>query len=239
MSETDGSDDRYEFDGFAFIGRTFTEYRRMFDLDPASLAGLSVLDCPGGPSSFAAVAAEFGADLTAVDPAYAPDRARVASACEAAIEETASQLQGMRDAFVWDEYGDVETRLRYLRAAANRFLADFGHRPGRYVRTGLPDLPFERDAFDLALSGNFLFLYDEQRSLEFHFDAIREILRVAGELRVFPLTNLEGSTSEHLKPVLNRLFDSSVRVEIRMVPYEFQKGSNQGLVLQSPSEPDI
>jgi len=34
-------------DEFAFLGRTFAEYRRMFDLDVGSLQGRDVLDCPG------------------------------------------------------------------------------------------------------------------------------------------------------------------------------------------------
>ena len=45
--------------------------------------------------------------------------------------------------------------------ALRAFLADFeaGRRSDRYVDAALPVLPFTDDAFDLALSSHFLFLY--------------------------------------------------------------------------------
>ena len=51
----------------------------------------------------------------------------------------------------------------------------------------LPDLPFDDGAFDLALSSHLLFLYSEQFDLGFHVRALEEMLRVAAEVRVFPL----------------------------------------------------
>jgi hypothetical protein len=39
---------------YAFLGRTFEEYVRLFDLDPEALVGRRVLDCPSGPASFVA-----------------------------------------------------------------------------------------------------------------------------------------------------------------------------------------
>jgi hypothetical protein len=50
---------------FPFVGRTFEEYRRLFGLNPATLAGRHMLGCPGGPSSFTAVANSLGADALA------------------------------------------------------------------------------------------------------------------------------------------------------------------------------
>ncbi len=50
--------------------RSFAEYRAMFDLTDADLAG-RVLDCPGGGASFTATAAARGTDAVAVDPVYA------------------------------------------------------------------------------------------------------------------------------------------------------------------------
>ena len=35
-------------DRVVFIGRTFSEYMRMFNLEPSQLKGLKILDCPSG-----------------------------------------------------------------------------------------------------------------------------------------------------------------------------------------------
>lgn len=224
--------DRYEVEGFAFIGRTFGEYRRLFDLEPAALAGQSVLDCPGGPSSFTAVATEIGADVTAVDPQYGPGATELEAICESAIRDTLAELRAKRDLFVWEYYGDVDTRIRYLRAAATRFLADYGHNPGRYLQAALPDLPFPANSFDLALSANFCFLYDDRLDADFHVAALRELARVADEVRVFPLASLDTTRSEYVTETAEALRDEGYAVGKREVPYEFQPGATEMLVVR-------
>lgn len=73
-------------------------------------------------------------------------------------------------------------------AAMKNFLNDFevGKRDKRYVYAGLPVLPFADHQFDLSLSSHFLFLYNDNLSLEFHLQAINEMLRVSKEVRIFP-----------------------------------------------------
>lgn len=218
---------------FLFIGRTFTEYRRMFDLDVTELVGNSVLDCGGGPSSFTAVAPGVGVESVAIDPAYGPPPEALESECEQAIERTLTQLQEKRDAFVWDEYGTVDGRGRYLRAAAEQFLADYAQTPGRYVTGGLPTLPFETDSFALALCANLLFLYDDRLGREFHLESIRELARVAREVRLFPLSSLDREQSGYVTPVVDVLQSEGHDVQLRDVPYEFQPGATEMLVVST------
>lgn len=116
-------------DEFAFLGRTFAEYRRMFDLDAVLLRGKSILDCPGGPASFSAVAAEIADSVTAVDPVYGPPASELESLCRRSVRENVAQLREKSDLFVWDYDPDVETRGRYQRAAMERFLAEYAHHP--------------------------------------------------------------------------------------------------------------
>ena len=73
--------------------------------------------------------------------------------------------------------------------AMREFLADYdrGQQKGRYLPENLPSLPFRGNEFELALCSHFLFLYTEQLSLDFHKKAIAEIVRVAREVRIFPL----------------------------------------------------
>jgi hypothetical protein len=94
----------------------------------------------------------------------------------------------------------------------------------------LPSLPFADDSFGLALCSHFLFLYGEQLDLEFHIGSLVELLRVASEVRVFPLLELGGFRSRHLRPVIDALNRRDCRAEIVSVPYEFQKGGDEMLV---------
>lgn len=55
--------------------------------------------------------------------------------------------------------------------------------------------------------------------------------RVAGEARVFPLLQGYGGRSPRLQPVIGKLKERGYRVEIRRVPYEFQRGGDEMLVV--------
>ena len=53
-----------------FIGRTFDEYMKMFNLSLESLKDKKVLDCPAGACSFTAIARQKGIDSTSADIVY-------------------------------------------------------------------------------------------------------------------------------------------------------------------------
>ncbi|WP_415380735.1 class I SAM-dependent methyltransferase [Halosimplex sp. TS25] len=220
-------------DDFLTIGRTFAEYRRMFDLGVEDLAGREILDCGGGAGAFTATAAELADRVVAVDPLYGPPPDALESDLDAAIEYNVAQLREKRDLFVWDVYGDVDTRGRYLRAAAERFLADYATHPDRYVAGGLPDLPLGDDSVDLALVANLLFVYDDRLDREFHAAALRELARVARDaVRVFPLHSLDRTRSGYVDPVVDSLRADGHAVSLREVPYEFQPGATEMLVIE-------
>ena len=231
MGINSGGEFRVE-DNFLFIGRTFEEYLKMFGLEMANCIGSRILDCPGGPGSFTAVASALGADVTAVDPEYGPPPATLESRCEAAVTRNVAQLEEKQDLFVWDHYGDVETRGRYLQAAYERFLADYQRHHDRYIEGALPDLPFDDGTFDLTLSANFLFLYDDRLNDEFHLAALQELYRVTkGEVRVFPLASLDRERSDYVDLLVDQLREGGVDVTFQGVPYEFQPNVTEMLLL--------
>jgi SAM-dependent methyltransferase len=226
------SDGRFRVEAeFLTIGRTFAEYRWMFDLAAGDLNGRAVLDCGGGAGAFTAAAAELAGRAVAADPLYGPPAATLEPELSAAVETNVAQLREKRDLFVWDVYGDVETRGRYLRAATERFLADYAANPGRYVAAAVPSLPFVAGAFDLALVANLLFLYDDRLDLAFHLAAVRELVRVAGEVRVFPLSSLDATRSVLVDPFVDRLRADGLSARFESVPYEFQPGATEMLVV--------
>ena len=85
----------------------------------------------------------------------------------------------------------------------NRVLDDLRRteRKSVYVAARLPRLPFADDTFELAVCSHLLFLYSAELSAEFHLVALRELLRVAGEVQVFPLLDMR----ENHRPTWIRL----------------------------------
>ena len=59
-----------DVEGPIFIGRTCTEYIKMFNLDLEDIAGEKILDCAAGASSFTAMMSKKGFDIKAVDIIY-------------------------------------------------------------------------------------------------------------------------------------------------------------------------
>ena len=56
--------------------------------------------------------------------------------------------------------------------------------------------------------------------------------RVAREVRIFPLMMLGSVPSPHVPPVRNALTKLGYASEVRKVPYEFQRGGNEMLVVR-------
>lgn len=223
--------DRFEVtDDFLTIGRTFAEYRAMFDLGAEALAGRRVLDCPSGVGSFVATARGRGVPVVGADVLYDGPRPGIARAAREDCRANVAQLREKPDLFEWSFYGDLSSRADHLRRAYRTFLDDYP--AGSYVAAGLPDLPFADGAFGLALSANLLFLYDDRLDYGFHLAALRELARVADEVRVFPLASLNTERSSFVARVLDGLRADGYDARTRGVPYEFQPGATEMLVVE-------
>ena len=210
-------------------GRSFDEYVRMFALTDVEL-GRGILGCGDGPASFNVEATRRGIRVVSCDPLYQFDAAQI----RGRIDETATEVleQARRNAheFVWDDaIPDVEALKRVRMTAMTAFLDDYDHgrAEGRYLDAGLPSLPFADGAFDLALCSHFLFLYSQQLDEAFHVQSMRELCRVAREVRVFPLLALGSARSPHVTAVTGALEADCRHVSVERVPYEFQRGGNE------------
>ena len=78
-----------------------------------------------------------------------------------------------------------------------------------------------------------MFLYSDNLSLEFHEQAIANLLTIAREVRIFPLLTYNAETSPYLEPVCAGLTDAGYAVSIEPVPYEFQRGGNKLLKINA------
>ena len=215
-------------------GRSFVEYQQLFALTPADLER-RILGCGDGPAAFNAEATRRGSRVVSCDPLYSFSRAdvetRIAATCDTVLEQTRRHA----DQFVWghgiasiDELGEI--RMRAMRI----FLADYdaGREAGRYVDASLPSLPFADGAFDLALCSHLLFLYSKQFDEAFHRASIRELARLAPDVRIFPLLALDGSRSPFVDACLAEAGAAGLDATIERVDYEFQRGGNEMLRLR-------
>jgi len=214
-------------------GRLFDEYVSMFDLSERDL-GRWILGCGDGPAGFNSVLTKQGGNIVSVDPIYVFDSEQIKGRISETYETVMAQMRKNQSDYVWESISSVE-KLGSLRMSAMEiFLADFeaGKAEGRYISGELPSLPFQSGKFDIALSSHFLFLYSAHLSAEFHLQALQEMLRVAHEVRVFPLLTLNGAPSPHLLFVSEHLGRLGFDVEVKRVPYEFQRGGNEVLVIR-------
>ena len=214
-------------------GRNAAEYRAMFALDDTHRGG-RILGCGDGPASFNAEMSAQGVTVVSLDPLYAVSAAAIERRVEETFDEVMDQMRRNPDEFVWTHMPSVEELGRRRMAAMRRFLADYprGKAEGRYVEASLPELPFEDDEFNLALSSHLLFLYSDQFNLAFHIRALEEMLRVAAEVRVFPLLQIGGTPSLHVEGVVDALGSRGADATVEPVPYEFQRGGNRMLRLR-------
>jgi hypothetical protein len=216
-------------------GRSFDEYRRMFAITDDDLA-LTFVGCGDGPASFNAEATRRGTRVVSCDPIYRLEKAqiedRIAATCQQILEQTRQNAHE----FVWsEEIPTIEDLGRCRMAAMRDFLEDYdrGKRDRRYGDAELPSLPFTDAQFDVALCSHLVFLYSSQLGEAFHRDAVREMCRIATEVRIFPILALGGGRSPFIDLCADDARARGDDVSIETVRYEFQRGANQMMRIRS------
>jgi hypothetical protein len=221
----------FTLDKVVLWGRSFADYQRMFALGEDDLKR-SILGCGDGPASFNAEATRLGARVVSCDPIYRFERHEIEARILAGAPEIVDQTRRNADAFVWSEpFRTVDDLCRARMAAMACFLDDYdaGRAGGRYIEASLPVLPFEDDAFDAAVCSHLLFLYSDRLDETFHRAAVRELCRVATDVRVFPLLALDGARSPFVERCLDDARQAGADARVETVRYEFQRGANEML----------
>jgi hypothetical protein len=214
-------------------GRTLEEYIRMFDLTHDELQ-LKILDCAGGPASFNVEMNRRGYKVISCDPIYQFSANEISQRIQDTYQTVIDGTKATREYFVWQDIQSPEQLGQIRMAAMQQFLEDLplGVQQGRYITGELPVLPFDTHQFNLAVCSHFLFTYSDLLSQEFHLASIQELCRIAGEVRIFPLLNQFSREVSPLVPlVMKELAAQGYNLEMKQVPYEFQKGGNQMLRL--------
>ena len=216
-------------------GRSFAEYTDIFSLNDEDL-GKRILGCGDGPASFNAEFSAMGGNVVSIDPVYQFTAEEIRSRISEVYPQVIAEVTQNKDDFVWHNIPDIETLGTNRMDAMNKFLTDYetAKGSGRYVHASLPTLPFEDAEFELALCSHYLFLYSEHVNQEQHILSMKELCRVASEVRVYPLLSINNNAeSPHLKPVIAALENCGINVSLSNVAYEFQKGATKMLVAKN------
>jgi hypothetical protein len=221
---------RYELSKVLPWGRSYDEYVRMFNLKDEDLNG-TILGCADGPAGFNAEMYHRGCRVISCDPIYRFTRRQLKTQIKRASVKIIEQTKKNMDNFMWSSIGSIKELRQIRHSAMRKFLDDFegGKQQGRYIVAELPVLPFDDGAFDVALCSHFLFLYSDRLSLDFHRKSIAQLCRVANDVRIFPLIDLDLKPSPYVQPVASNLEKDGFTVSVERVNYEFQRGGNKML----------
>ncbi len=223
-------------DAVAPFGRSLDEYQKMFNLSEDDLSK-NILGIGDGPASFNAEMLKRGHVVTSLDPLFAFSGKDIEQRFYRVVGDVIQQVQATSDNWVWTYHQSPDDLRKNREEALRLFVKDFdsGKQQGRYRVGELPHLlGVEDQSYDLALCSHFLFLYSDHFDCEFHQAAIQEMLRVASEIRVFPLLTLRGEYSPHVEPVVQMLQANRFRVSIQRVDYELQRGGHEMLWARHP-----
>jgi hypothetical protein len=145
-------------EGIRTWGRSFDEYRRMFDLTDDALR-LRIVGCADGPASFNAEMNRRGRRVVSVDPLY-----------QFSAEQISRRITEVFDGMIsrGQRQGPCVRVASHPLARAPRADPDGRDervpsrlparlKEGRYLPASLPTLPFRDRAFDLALCSHYLY----------------------------------------------------------------------------------
>jgi SAM-dependent methyltransferase len=206
------------------FGRSFDEYIKIFNLSEADLK-TRILGVGDGPASFNAEATKLGGNVTSIDPIYQFSATEIVKRFYEVVDNIIDQVKVTPASWVWSYHKSPEDLRKNRVRALNEFARDYdkGKQEGRYRIGALPNLQFKNNEYDIALCSHFLFLYSEHYDYQFHYDSIREMLRVSKEVRIFPLLTLMLQNSQHLDRVMQEFTEMGYTVSTLRVNMNYKK----------------
>ncbi|RUR18819.1 hypothetical protein ELY21_06245 [Legionella sp. km535] len=208
-------------------GHGVDEYQEMFDLSDSEINS-KILEYGCGPSSVNSQLAQRSIEVVSCDPLFVLDKDTLYSKSVMIFSQMAEEIKAEQEHFDFTRSGGFEQLLAARKQGFEQFFADYrqGKTEGRYLGVTDIQLPFADFSFDFALCSHYLFADLDNQTVDFHLNVIRELARVAKEVRIFPLIDKEGKTSSFLGPVLLGLQQDNFGIEVREVAFHLQKSGN-------------
>jgi len=212
----------------ALWGHNLDDYLEIFDLSSIDLKA-SFLEYGSGASAFNSMVNEKGGKVISCDPLFIYDNKEIKAEALLIFDEMVERVKSIKDKFDFSKFGGLDGLISLRRKGMDKFFSDYetGKKEGRYISTAENNtLPFPDFTFDYALSSHYLFANFDNQDVNFHLNIIRELLRVAKEVRIFPVIDRFGEPSPFLGPVLLGLNQEQYGVEVREVKYSLQAKGN-------------
>ncbi len=203
----------------------FSDYQQMYDLTQSDFSK-TILDFSAGISSFNAEASARGMKVISVDPAYQLSEAAMDSHARTVLHHTISQLEA-DPTRLQNHSADSRQKIESLWEKTEKlFLQDYatGKSQQRYQSIKLPSFPYSSLQFQLALCTDYVFHHALSR--EKVHAILKELARVAEEVRIFPLLDNNGKMPAELGPLMLYFQQKNYGIEVREVPYHTLKGGN-------------
>ncbi len=219
-----------QLDHVVSFGRSLDEYIKIFHLTDQDLQK-TILSVADGPASFNAEGTQKGYRIHSLDPLYCFSREEIKSRFYAVVDNIIDQIEQTPKDWVWRYHGSPQGLRKNRETSLHLFCQDYetGKAQGRYTLGELPWLNYPDHQYELGLCSHFLFLYSAHFDERFHRESVQELLRVCGEVRIFPLLTLRLERSPYLDRILETLDHQGYHWEICTVEYELQRGGNQML----------
>lgn len=211
----------------ALWGQHLDEYIDMFALSNTDL-DKRFLEYNSGASAFNTELTKRSLSCVSCDPWFDLHKQSLAKKIKLNFNERLKQLQDNSKNIDLTRYGSFENLIRYRQEGIDLFLEDYelGIKDGRYLAINGLELPFENFAFDFVLAANNFFSDLDFQTVEYHLTLIKELARVAKDVRIFPLVDTNGEPSSLLGPILLGLNQDNYGVEVRDVAYHLQIRGN-------------
>ncbi len=208
-------------------GHHLDEYRDMFQLSQTDLTK-RVLEYCCGASAVNFELQSIATEVVSCDPWFHLDAKTLKEEIKNYFSMRLQEFSSVEQSLDYSRYGGLEQLVAYRRAGIETFLDDYdqGRIDKRYVAVSDHHIPFSDFSFDFALSANSLFADLEYQTVEYHLQVIKEMARVAKDVRIFPLVDAGGLPSPLLGPVLLGLHQANYGVEVRDVSYHLQVKGN-------------
>lgn len=200
-------------------GQHVDEYQHMFSLNLTDLNG-RLLEWGCGATAVNAQLNAQQRSIISCDPLFSFEGNSLIQEVELYFNDAVKEISAGKSHYDFSDYGSFHAFIEKRRQGIDLFFADYerGRDEKRYLPLILESLPFSDFSFDIALSSSYLFS-DPEKSVDFHLQCIRELARVAKEVRIFPLVDKKGQPSPILGPVLLALQQANFAAEIREVNY--------------------
>lgn len=208
-------------------GHNIEENQEMFDMARENLNS-TILEYGCGPSALNSQLHKSNPHIVSCDPLFNLDKSELTKEATHTFDEMVEKVRENQEKFDFTHYGGLEGLIKQRRAGMEEFFADYekGKKEKRYLPLNTTELPFANFHFDYALSSHFLFAALDNKDIEYYLQCIRELARVAKEVRIFPLVDRFNQLSPFIGPVLLGLQQDNYGAEVREVPYHLQPRGN-------------